>query len=83
MQRPQKITIGGACQSGVRGLLIYCQHYKCSRSIAIGGDAWPDDGGLSDLEPRFVSWVIGMGSAGNHSLTIFRHRVEQVWNWTA
>jgi hypothetical protein len=41
--RPQKITFAQMRQSGVRGLLIYCTDYRCSHSIAISGDAWPDD----------------------------------------
>jgi len=52
--RPQKITFAEMRVSGVRELLIYCQDYKCSHSLAISGDAWPDDVRLSDLEPRFV-----------------------------
>ena len=31
---------------GVRGLLVYCADYRCSHSIAISGDAWPDDARL-------------------------------------
>jgi hypothetical protein len=41
--RPQKITFGEMREMGVRGLLIYCADYRCSHSIAISGDAWPDD----------------------------------------
>ena len=51
--RPQKITLGEMRASGVRGLLIYCADYKCSHSIAISADQWPDDMRLSDLEDRF------------------------------
>ena len=28
---------------GVRELLVYCVDYRCSHSIAISGDHWPDD----------------------------------------
>ena len=52
--RPQKITFAEMRDMGVRGILIYCQDYKCSHSLAISGDTWPDDVRLSDLEPRFV-----------------------------
>jgi hypothetical protein len=41
-------------QMGVRGLLIYCADYRCSHSIAISADPWPDDLRLSDIERRFV-----------------------------
>jgi hypothetical protein len=40
-------------------LLIYCSDYHCSHSIAISGDAWPDDLRLSDIEPRFVCQACG------------------------
>jgi hypothetical protein len=36
--RPQKITFAEMREGGVRGLLIYCADYRCSHSIAIGGD---------------------------------------------
>ena len=51
--RPQKITFGEMRDMGVRGLLIYCADYRCSHSIAISADGWPDDLRLSDIEPRF------------------------------
>src|SRR6516164_9582972 len=51
MNRPTKITFADMRVQGVRGLLIYCADYRCSRSIAISGDLWPDDVRLSDIEP--------------------------------
>jgi hypothetical protein len=48
-------SIGPAKMSDVRGLLVYCADYRCSHSIAISGDGWPDDDvRLSDIEARFV-----------------------------
>ena len=44
--RPQKITFAEMRESGVRGLIVYCADYRCSHSIAISGDAWPDDARL-------------------------------------
>jgi hypothetical protein len=52
--RPQKITFGEMRGASVRGLLIYCSDYKCSHSIAISADQWPDHVRPSDLEPLFV-----------------------------
>ena len=46
-------------EMGVRGLLVYCADYRCSHSIAISGDGWPDDLRLSDIEPRFVCQACG------------------------
>jgi hypothetical protein len=59
VSRPQKITFGEMRSTGVRGLLIYCSDYKCSHSIAISADPWPDHFRLSDLEARFVCKACG------------------------
>ena len=59
--RPTKITFGEMCD--VRGLLIYCADYRCSHSIAISGDSWPDDARLSDIEERFTCRVCGKRGA--------------------
>ena len=32
---PQKITFAEMRASGVRGVLVYCSDYRCSRHIAI------------------------------------------------
>ena len=55
--RPTKITFG-EMRSTVRGLLIYCSDYRCSHSIAISADPWPDHIRLSDLEPRFLGVAV-------------------------
>jgi hypothetical protein len=57
--RPQKITFADMRAQGVRGLLVYCADYKCSHSLALSGDRWPDDARLSDIEPRFVCRACG------------------------
>jgi hypothetical protein len=61
--RQEKITFAQMRAAGVRGLLIYCSDYKCSHSIAIGADQWPDDMRLSDLEPQFVCKACGKQGA--------------------
>ena len=45
--------------SGVRGIVIYCSDYKCSHSIEMNADQWPDDVRLSDVEPRFTCQACG------------------------
>ena len=62
-ERSQKITFAEMREMGVRGLLVYCADYRCSHSIAISGDGWPDDARLSDIEPRFVRQACGKRSA--------------------
>ena len=52
--RPTKLTFAEVRDMGVRGILVYCAYYRCSRSIAISGDNWPDGVRLSDIEHRFV-----------------------------
>ena len=44
-------------------MLVYCADYRCSHSIAISGDAWPDDARLSDIEDRFVCRACGKRGA--------------------
>ena len=56
-------TFGDMRDMGVRGLLIYCADYRCSHSIAISGDRWPDHVRLSDIEPLFVCRPRGKRSA--------------------
>jgi hypothetical protein len=45
------------------GILVYCADYRCSHSIAMPADRWPDDVRLSDIEPQFVSTVCGKRGA--------------------
>ena len=56
--RSQKITFAEMRESGIHGLLVYCADYRCSHSIAISGDAWPDVR-LSDIEERFTCRACG------------------------
>jgi hypothetical protein len=49
--------------TGVRGVLIYCADYKCSHSIAVNADQWPDHLRLSDIEHRFVRKACGKRGA--------------------
>jgi hypothetical protein len=63
MTRPQKITFAAMRQSGVRGLLVFCSDLKCSRSMRISGDRWPEDVRLSEVEPRCVCGACGQRGA--------------------
>jgi hypothetical protein len=62
--RPQKITFGEmrAC-GGPTGILVYCADYRCSHSMEMSADQWPDDVRLSDIEPRFVFRTSGKRGA--------------------
>ena len=60
---PPKDRFAEMRDMGVRGLLIYCADYRCSHSIAISGDYWPDDLRLSDIEPQFVCRACGKRGA--------------------
>jgi hypothetical protein len=73
--RSTKITFAELREQGVHGLLIYCADYRCSHSIAISGNAWPDDMRLSDIEPRFVC-----AACGKHGADV---RPDFDWNGTA
>jgi hypothetical protein len=61
--RPVKITFAEMRDMGVRGVLVYCADYRCSHSIAVNADRWPDDLRLSDIEPRFVCQACGKRGA--------------------
>jgi hypothetical protein len=54
MDQPQKITFAELRDMGVRGILVYCADYRCSHSVAMSADEWPDDLRLSDIEDRFT-----------------------------
>ena len=61
--RPQKITFAEMREMGVRGVLVYCAHYRCSHLIAISGYPWPDGLRLSDIEDRFTCTACGLRGA--------------------
>jgi hypothetical protein len=63
VDRPVKITFAEMRDSGVRGILVYCSDYRCSHSIALMADHWPDDLRLSDIEPQFVCEACGKRGA--------------------
>jgi hypothetical protein len=61
--RPQKITFAELRSQGVRGLLIFCQDYRCSHNVTMNGDRWPDGIRLSDIEDRFICTACGKRGA--------------------
>jgi hypothetical protein len=63
LTRPQKITFAEMRDSGVRGVLVYCSDYRCSHSIALMTDRWPDDLRLSDIEQHFTCSACGKRGA--------------------
>ena len=56
--RPQKITFAELRSEGVRGLLVFCQDYRCGHNIRMNGDRWPDDIRL---------WTSRTGSFARHA----------------
>ena len=59
--RRRKITLG---EMGVRGALVYCSDYRCTRSTAITADCWPDHVGLSEnLKELFVYQACAINGA--------------------
>jgi hypothetical protein len=63
LTRPDKITFAQMRERGVRGVLIYCADHKCSHSIEMSADRWPDDVRLSDIEDQFVCRACGKRGA--------------------
>jgi hypothetical protein len=63
-RRPTKITFGEMrSDGGPTRVLIYCADYRCSHSMAMSADQWPDDLRLSDIEPRFICQACGKRGA--------------------
>ncbi len=60
---PEKITFAEMRRSGIHGLLIYRSDYRCSYSVELSADGWPEDLRLSDIEPRFVCAACGQRGA--------------------
>ena len=63
LTRPDKITFAQMREMGVRGVLIYCADHKCSHSIEMSADRWPDDVRLSDIEDQLVCRACGKRGA--------------------
>ena len=63
LTRPMKITFGEMRASGISDFLVYCADYRCSHSIQMSADRWPDHVRLSDIEPLFVSQACGKRGA--------------------
>ena len=50
MQREQKITLGEMrSNGGPRLLIVYCADFKCSHSVIVSSELWPNHVLLSDL----------------------------------
>ena len=62
-ERAQFETGAARRPSGTRRILVYCADDRCSHSIAMSADRWPDDVRLSDIEPRFVCTAFGKRGA--------------------
>jgi hypothetical protein len=73
--RQTKITFGEIRASGVRGVLVYCADYRCSHSIAMSADRWPDDVRLSDIELRFTCQACGQRGADVRPRLEFGRRI--------
>jgi hypothetical protein len=62
--RAVKITFGEMRSGGgPTCILVYCADYRCSHSIAMSADHWPDEVRLSDIEPKFVCIACGKRGA--------------------
>jgi hypothetical protein len=68
LTRPMKITFGEMRASGIRR--IYCADHRCSHSIQMSADRWPDHVRLSDIEPLFVCKACGKRGADVRGLFV-------------
>jgi hypothetical protein len=60
MTRPTKITFGEMRDMGVRGVSA---DYRCSHSVTMNAERWPDDLRLSDVEGQFTCTACGKRGA--------------------
>ena len=51
--RPTKITFGELREGGTLDILIYCSDDRCSHSVAMSADRWPDDVSLTSQICRY------------------------------
>ena len=65
--RPTKIAFAEMRDLGVRGILVYCADYRCSHSIAVSGDHWPDEGVSSARPAVSAALMCGQISTGKRS----------------
>lgn len=63
LTRPVKISFGEMRASGVRKVVVHCADYRCSHSITLDADLWPDSLKLSDIEDRFTCTACGRRGA--------------------
>jgi hypothetical protein len=45
--------------SGARDVIVYCRDYRCSHSVEMNADAFPDEVRVSDVEPRYNPFTLG------------------------
>jgi hypothetical protein len=63
MERPTKITFGEMRGMGVSGVVVHCADHKCSHSVKLSAERWPDDVRLSDIEGQFTCIKCGKRGA--------------------
>ena len=63
MSSGQKITFGQMREAGAYGVEIFCTDHKCSHSLKMSAEAWPDHMRLSDIESQLVCKACGRRGA--------------------
>jgi hypothetical protein len=62
--RDRKITFGEMrADGGSTGIMVYYADHRCSHSVAMSADQWPDHVRLADIEPRFICQACGKRDA--------------------
>ena len=59
MPREQKFTFGEMRESGANGVVVFCGDHRCTHSMILSADCWPNHLRLSDIEHLFVCKVCG------------------------
>lgn len=63
VERPQKITFAELRAAGHTEVQVFCRDHKCSHSVTLSADRWPDHLRLSDVERKYTCTACGKRGA--------------------
>ena len=71
--RPVKITFGQLREQGINHIEVYCRDYKCSHSVKMPADRWPDHVRLSDHRGQVCLHGLRQARRGGQVIPWARH----------
>lgn len=55
----QKFTFGAMRELGASGVIVFCSDSRCTHTVKLSIDCWPDRLRLSDIKTLFVCQTCG------------------------